>query len=382
MNRVYQTSFTTQLSDRIASLGGLFNAHLHIDRAETLGATLKMLGRSGASASSALTIAQKHGLIPMIHESDCYDPDLLEARVQSCLDRMIGLGTSVAHSVVDVTLDRVGLTALHRLKSLGDRNRASIDFRVGAYSPLGFRDDAPQRWALLEEGARLADFIGALPERDDQIDYPEHIGFDACCDRVLDLAFRLRKKVHIHADQKNHDRECHSERIIRLVRENGYLHDDGEPMIWLIHVISPSAYDEERFQRLARELAELNIGVICCPSAAISMRQNRQIGSPTHNSIARVLDLLAAGVFVRLGNDNVCDITSPCGSLDLMDELFVLTHAVRYYDLELLAALGAGQRISATVRDRLVTHLEVDRQECNKGYAQYLAGGRFQKSPV
>ena len=373
MTRKYQTSFMGKLNDQIADMGGLFNAHLHIDRAETLDATLKMLEIDGAEAAFALTIAQKHGLIPMIHDSECYDPKNLENRVQSCLDRMIDLGTSVAHSVVDVTVDRVGLTALQTLKSLGDRNRDLIDFRVGAYTPLGLRDDEPERWNLLEEGAAQADFIGALPERDDQADYPEHIGFDACCDRILDLAFRLQKKVHIHVDQKNHDRECHTERVIRLVRQNGYFHHGDEPLIWLIHVISPSAYDENRFQSLVNDLSELNIGVICCPSAAISMRQNRNITSPTHNSIARVLDMLGAGVFVRLGNDNVCDITSPYGSLDLMDELFVLAHAVRYYDLDLLASLGAGVRITDDIRDRLITHLAADRKECAFGHDQYAA---------
>lgn len=88
---------------------------------------------------------------------------------------------------------------------------------------------------------------------------------------------------------------------------------DSEPLVWLVHVISPSTYDESRFHALIEGLLDRNVGVICCPSAAISMRQVRPFSAPTHNSIARVLEMLAAGVQVRIGSDNVCDITSPAG---------------------------------------------------------------------
>ncbi|WP_424974955.1 amidohydrolase family protein [Dinoroseobacter sp. S124A] len=371
MDRDFKTSFLSDLHAEIMALGGMFNAHLHLDRAETLQPTLDIMRALGSGSDSALAIAQKHALIPLIHDSECYDPDALEERVEGCVMKMAGLGTTHAHSVVDVTTDRVGTSAMERLLRIGDRARPRIDFRVGAYSPLGFRDDDPDRWALIEAAAQQADFLGALPERDDVADYPEHIGFDTCCRRIIALARDLNKQVHIHVDQKNHSREHQTERVIEIVREAHWGHDGAEPRIWLIHVISPSAYDDARFDRLARDLAELNIGVICCPSAAISMRQIRPVAAPTHNSIARVLDLLAAGVFVRLGTDNVCDITSPAGTLDLMDELFVLSNAVRYYDPACLAYLGAGRRLPADAIDRLKAHLEEDRDQCRRAEIAY-----------
>jgi hypothetical protein len=42
------------------------------------------------------------------------------------------------------------------------------------------------------------------------------------------------------------------------------------------------------------KLLKNNIGIITCPSAAISMRQLRPIKTYTHNSIARVLEMLEA----------------------------------------------------------------------------------------
>ncbi len=371
MEREFSTSFLSTVYQDILQLGGMFNAHLHLDRAETLDLTLDILRASDDASEYSLAIAQKHALIPRIHSSTCYDPDALEARVQDCVTKMARLGTTQADSVVDVTMDRVGLSALDRFLRIADLSRSQIDFRVGAYSPLGFRDDEPERWTLIEQAAERAHFLGALPERDDQIDYPDHIGFDECCRRILGLAFAHNKPVHVHVDQKNHDRENHTERLIKVVREGNFLTDDEEPLIWLIHVISPSAYDDVRFDRLARDLASLNIGVICCPSAAISMRQLRPLKSYTHNCIARVLELIEAGVFVRLGTDNVCDITSPAGTLDLMDELFVLSNALRFYDAEFLAYLGAGKRIPTSVRSKIANHLIEDSQQCEIALSAY-----------
>jgi cytosine/creatinine deaminase len=368
----FNTSYMAQVYREARNLGGLFNAHLHIDRAETLHATLKIMRERGAGEESSLGIAQKHALIPTIHNSHCYDPDSLEDRVQACVTKMAELGTRHAHSVVDVTPDRVGTSAMDRLLRIADRSRGEIDFRIGAYTPLGFPQDAPAGWALIKSAAKSADFIGSLPERDDQIVYPDHIGFDASCRRILSLAFELEKDVHIHVDQKNHDHEDHSERVIRLVSDEGFIHEEETPRIWLIHVISPSAYDEARFTAMVQALAELNIGVICCPSAAISMRQLRTLVSPTHNSIARVLDMQAAGVHVRLGTDNVCDITSPAGTLDVMDEIFVLSNALRYYDTEVMACLAAGCKLPSSARKRIADHLEEDRRQCAQAQEEYL----------
>ena len=307
---------------------------------------------------SSLSLSRKHAIIPLVHASECYEVGSLYARVEPFLLSMIEVGTARADTVVDTTCDRVGLTAIETFTHLKATYAGRIDLRIGAYSPLGFRDDEPQRWELLEEGAALADFIGLLPERDDTADYPEHMGFQESCRRGLSLAHRLGKQIHIHVDQANHCYESGAELVADIAESMGLgLPAVEEPLIWLIHVISPSAYDEERFDRLARKLAALNIGVICCPGAALSMRQYRPFSTPTHNSIARVLEFVAAGVQVRLGSDNVCDITSPMGTVNLMDEVRSLGDATRYYDVDFLARMAAGLRPDAPGLESLRSHL-------------------------
>ena len=366
MHRNVATPYFEELEQRIAELGGIFNAHLHLDRAGTYHETVRMLEERGVRDGSILSLAGKHALIPMVHASKCYDPPELERRVDGYLQKMIAVGTRRADTVVDVTVDEVGLSALDTFLGLKERHHPQFDLRVGAYSPLGFRDDEPGRWALLETGAARADFIGLLPERDDTASYPDHIGFAESCRRAIRLAQETGKQLHIHVDQANHRHEDGAEIVVEVMRElDAGTAAPDEPFVWLIHLISPSTYEEPRFEALIGELAALNIGVICCPSAALSMRQYRKLQSPTFNSIARVLELVAGGVHVRLGSDNICDITSPMGTADLMDELFALANAIRFYDTDILAKLAAGQRLGEAERARIGVHLAEDADIAN-----------------
>jgi cytosine/creatinine deaminase len=364
-----ETPFFAELRARIIALGGIFNAHLHLDRSGTYRETNELLNASKTGAeTSYLSLSAKHSIIPAVHASHCYDEDQLAGRANEFLDLMVSAGTTRADTLVDVTSDRVKLSALMRFLQIKRERHGTLDFQVGAYSPLGYKDDEPERWELLAEGAAIADFIGALPERDDQVDYPEHIGFDEHCRRMLVLSHQLGKPLHIHVDQKNFPLEGGSERVIRAIRELGITQPPSgkEPLIWLIHVISPSTYDELRFRNLLDSMLEYNLGVICCPSAAISMRQMRPVLTPTYNSIARIMDMLAAGIPVRVGSDNICDITSPAGTADLLDELFVLCNAIRFYDVDVLAKLGAGRPLAAAEVERVREHQKRDAAEVRR----------------
>jgi len=357
------TPFFSELRKAVAAKGGLVNAHLHLDRAGTLKLVAVASGSQSCSEAdtSSLSLSSKHRLIPAIHESPEYEPERLKARVEFYLDQIVLAGTLRAQTLVDVTADRVKLSALETFLNLKSAYAAKLDLQVGAYSPLGFKANEPARWELLLAGARQADFIGSLPERDDHIDYPDHIGFDEHCLRIIALSQELKKRIHIHVDQRNDPREDGTERVIKATIQLGASSDPGqEPMIWLVHVISPSTYDEPRFQATLAALAELNIGIICCPSAALSMRQLRSIATPTYNSMARLLEMLAAGIHVRLGSDNICDIASPAGTCDLLNEIFVLSNALRYYDVDILASLAAGLRLDNKQRDRVKAHLDAD----------------------
>lgn len=363
-----RSPYFARLQREIAQLGGMHNAHLHLDRAGTLDERyFEQAGNLSVLDNSYISLGRKHSLINAIHAGPAYEADDLARRVNETIDVMVGAGTSRADTMIDVTDDRVGLSALDLLETIRDARAGEIDLKLAAYSPLGFRDHEPGRWAVFEKGARRADFIGCLPEADDRADYPANIGFEAHCERMLDLARREGKMLHVHTDQRNEAGERGTERLIEVMRrQRGPVSPDGEPMVWAVHMVSPTRYDDARHRRLVDGLLEQNIGVVSCPSAALGMRQLRPLNSPTDNSIPRILDLLAAGVHVRLGSDNVADICSPSTTADLLDEVFVLTAAIRYYEPGTLARLAAGMRLDEDQVAAIREHLARNERETAK----------------
>ncbi len=366
--------FYRRLDAAIAELGGLFNAHLHLDRYGTLDDRYLAEASHRVLTTSHVSLKKKHGLLAVLHNGPAYEREDLRARVHEALDTMVACGTRRADTLVDVTADRVGLRGLEYMLEIKHERADEIDLRIGAYSPLGFKDDEPERWQVFVEGARRADFLAALPEADDVDDYPEHIGFEECCRRMLVLASELRVALHVHTDQRVEPTERGTERLLDVMRAHGAPDLGGdEPAVWAVHMVSPTTYDDDAFDRLAERLVEQRVGVIVCPSAALGMRQLRPLKTPRDNSIPRVLELLAEGVHVRLGSDNVADICSPSTTADLVDEVLVLSAAIRYYDVALLARLAAGQRPSALELHALRSHLEHNHREIAKALDATLA---------
>ena len=94
-------------------------------------------------------------------------------------------------------------------------------------------------------------------------------------------------------------------------------------------------------------MAEIGMSAVVCPSAALAMKQLDQYQAPVHNSIANVPEMLAAGVLVGLGVDNVYDFYQPFVDADIWTEVRMLQEACRFYDLDKLVEIATinGRRI-------------------------------------
>jgi hypothetical protein len=176
----------------------------------------------------------------------------------------------------------------------------------------------------------------------------------------------------MHLDQHADPRERETSILLDTLDEFGFSSDEPRPQIWVIHFISPSFYPESQRQELMDRMKSHQLGVICFPSAALSMRQFNSIKAPITNSIASVLSLLANDIPVLLGSDNIADICSPAGTPDLIDEVYALCNAIRFYDINILAKLAAGQTIDKDDKQLILDHLEHDREaiEAARDYQQ------------
>ncbi|NOY10250.1 MAG: hypothetical protein GXP33_15560 [Spirochaetes bacterium] len=341
-------SFETEVRRHVGKLGGWFNAHAHLDRAFIMEPKYVEHADMDPWDISTYPLEAKQHTTGALHEGLAYTKASLKSRIARALDESIKNGIRRIDTFIDTTADCIGLTALETAVELKKQYSKKIDLRVGAYPIFGFKNTGKDRWELFSRGAKLADFIGTLPERDMRTG---HIGFTEHFRRIITLANSLDyKDVHMQIDQTNNPNENGTETLIEAVR---WLRPDSTghiqrktPTIWAIHALSIASFSEERFRKIIDGLKETNIGIIVCPSATISNKQNRDIMVPMHNSITRVLDLLLEDIPVRIGTDNVEDFFLPTGSLDLYHEVRDAANALRFYNFTTWAKIAAGSRLN------------------------------------
>lgn len=328
--------------------GGFYNAHAHLDRADTLdGKYLAMVNLDPIEAANLPLQAKQH-LTGYLHQGPAYTQEDLEKRMSGVLERLIVYGTVCLDTCIDATPDIAndGLLAIEVANKIKQDFSRRIRLRTAPNPIFGFKQGTG-RWEVFCEAARSSDYLSALPEKDEG-GHDGRVGFRRHIRMVMELACELNKEVHLHLDQANDPAECGTETLIEGLRwlDQPKIPDHEGPAVWAIHVISPSAYNEDRFRKMVDGLLEVNIGVIVCPTAGISMRQLRPVSAPEHSSIARALELLKCEVPVRLGSDNMGDVFVPQGDGDMLTEIVMGGHALRFAPPHVWAKLGAGMELN------------------------------------
>lgn len=357
----------------VEELGGFCNAHCHLDRCSTLDKKyLKIVGIDPIEGAS-LPLRLKQNLTGELHRGPAYDKDNLKDRIKKSLLNQREMLTTSITTFVDATPDlpESGFLVVNILNELKEEFQDTLSLKIAAHPIFGFhKKNDEQRWRTYKEVAEYVDVLGALPERDEPITN-KRIGYKEHLKRILLLGQELYKCVHVHVDQANDPKETGTETLIQAVEWIGAPKIDAytnikEPTVWAIHSISPSCYSEKRFNRMIDGLLRNNIGVIVCPSAALSMRQLRPIKTPTHNSIARVLELLGAGVRVKIGTDNIADVFVPSSDGCMLNETKLLSNAIRFYIINVLAKLAAGRTLNQMDGEMIRRSLAADEEIFNK----------------
>jgi cytosine/adenosine deaminase-related metal-dependent hydrolase len=350
------------------SYGGSINGHTHPCRANTLDP--KFLRHAGYDPLEAATLplSAKQKLVGELHKGPAYSIESLTMRMTEQFEQMIANGTKEVTCLIDATTD-IGLIAIEVALMLKEKFKHRLKIILGPQPIFGFKPDEPQRLELFKEAVRLTDVIGGLPEKDDS---PDRAGYISHLQIIMQLGIEHGKEVHIHVDQANDPAESGTERLIEAVKYLGSpkINSYFGPTVWAVHAISPSGYDELRFKRMLDEMKRYNIGLICCPRAAITMRQIRAIKAPQHASIARLLEMIKWEIPIRLGTDNVGDIFIPTGSNHMLDEVVYLADNMRYYTAKVWAKIACGIKPNDMDRDCIARALQRE----NEIFRKYQKG--------
>lgn len=289
--------------------------HLHIDKSKTLTPSLLR--------ESQVHMQEKWYLMRDIKEK--YTTLDLKNRMFETTTKIYRQGCTKMRTFIDVD-NIVRLDALHAALDVKEYwKKHNVELQLGTQLLEGL--ETPENIKLFNEAAPLVDFIGCLPSR------------DKCPETHLDIVFskakELNKPVEAHLDQLNIPMEKETELFCDFVEKYNY---QGKARA--IHCVSLSCYPLEYQTKIAKRLHDLNIGVIICPSAAISMTQHTEHNAPIHNSIGPVKVLTDNNVNVALGIDNVEDIFMPFCDGDLEFELRLLAESTRIYNPDTLMKIA------------------------------------------
>ena len=292
--------------EKIRESGGYSCYHAHFDKAYLM---------SPEVFENCQVLLQEKWKLYREFKQNYTRKDLLD-RMSRCVINMINQDVKYVRTFVDAD-SIVGQKCIDAAVCLKEMYKDKIKIDI-AIQPLEGLEDPKSKENFLEACVK-ADFIGGLPDRDSS---PEnHL------DLLFGLARSLNKPVDIHVGQNNIPSEKETELVLDKIEEHSL-----EQKVSLVHCISLACQEEGYIRHQANRMQQLNVDVIVCPSAAISMKQNHSVYSPVHNSIAPVSILLDEGVNVKLGMDNIEDLFMPLVDGDMWFETRLLMEATRIYD--------------------------------------------------
>lgn len=312
-NAVEAWNLKHEFMNLVKQNGGFACYHAHFDKAYLISMeNLKL---------SQVNLQKKWDLYKYLKEN--YTKEDLIERISRGVETMIQQGVTYCRTFIDAD-NIVKLLPINAILEVREKYKNAIYLEIAVQPLHGIMDEESRHY--FQKACEFADVVGGLPSRDRPT--PEkHLDF------VLSLARDLGKPVDVHVDQENNPDENETELLAVKTIEYGL-----EGRVRCVHAISLAAKAIREQERILRLVKEAQMGVIVCPSAAISMKQLDKV-APLHNSIVPLKKLLEYDIPVYLGVDNIHDLFMPLVDGDMWFESRLLMEANRFYDIERVAQI-------------------------------------------
>lgn len=177
---------------------------------------------------------------------------------------------------------------------------------------------------MLEEALRLgADVVGAIPH----FEFTREYGVES-----LHIAFALAQKyqrmVDVHCDEIDDEQSRFIETVAALAHR-----EQMGARVTASHTTAMHSYNGAYTSRLFRLLALSGINFVANPLVNIHL-QGRFDDYPKRRGVTRVKELLAAGINVCFGHDDVFDPWYPLGTASMLQVLHMGLHVCQLMGYE------------------------------------------------
>lgn len=287
----------------IDAAGGLVtesfvNTHLHLCKVWTLGAMDEgaLQAYHGGNMGQAMSAIEQASTV-----KENYDASWITENARRAVALAALHGNLHIRALADVD-SKARLEGVKALIALREEFRGVVDLQVVAFAQDGILRD-PGTSELMQEAMELgADVVGGIPwiEYTDE-DAAEHVRI------CFDLAQKFDADVSMLLDDAGDPGLRTLEMMAKEAIARGW---EGRALGH--HCRAMSLYPDPYFQRLVGLLKKARVPIVSDPHTG-----------PLH---ARVRELLAEGVLVSLGQDDISDAYYPFGRNNLLEVAFLASH--------------------------------------------------------
>lgn len=272
----------------------LIDSHIHLDAVLTVGQP--RYNQSGTLIEGIQIWSDRKATLT--HED-------VKRRAIEAIKWEVAQGTLFIRSHVDVCDPK--LTALRALLEVQREVRDICDLQLVAFPQDGVLS-FPNGKELMEEAMRLgANVVGGIPH----YEWTREMGVEDV-HFAFDLARRYNRDVDCHCDETDDSHSRFTEVMAADTLQQGW---HGRATV--SHCTAMHSWDNAYAFKLIRLLARGRMNVICNPYDNIIL-QGRFDTYPKRRGMARLKELLEAGVNVSLGHDSIMDPWYPLGRGDML----------------------------------------------------------------
>jgi len=249
------------------------------------------------------------------------------ARAARLIEQVVAFGTTRLRCHVDVD-PAIGLAGLHALVELRERYRALVDIQLVAFPQSGILA-APGTAELLDAAvADGADLVGGL----------DPAGIDGDVEGHLDTVFAIAGRRGAGIDIHLHDFGLLGSFELRQIAART-IAVGLQGRVAVSHAFALGMIDDEEFALTADALAAAGVAIMTNGPGAVAMPPVKR--------------LMAHGVTVFAGSDNIRDAWSPYGNGDMLERAMLVGYRAGFLaDEDLRLAFAMATTIAATVTGR------------------------------
>ena len=241
------------------------------------------------------------------------NPEDIRERVNKVVRMYAANGIQAIRTHVDVTDPK--LMALKTILELKEELKDVMDLQIVAFPQEGILSYPNGKQLLIDAVKMGADAVGAIPHFEFTREYSvESLNF------ALQLAADENKLVDVHCDEIDDEASRGLETVAVRALELG-LYDK----VTASHTTAMHSYNNAYVLRLMRLLKMSRINFVANPLVNTHL-QGRIDTYPKRRGLTRVKELLAEGINVSFGHDDIFDPWYPMGNGSLRDVVFMGLH--------------------------------------------------------